>query len=212
MLGILYSKRSNLYYLHMLPLTRPLILASNSPRRQQLLSDLGYNFEVMVRPTGEHFPDSLPVLEVAEYLAHQKAREFVQDCTNELVLCADTVVVVDQTVLNKPADRNEARAMLQLLSGRSHQVVTGICLLTSPESLVSRSDTAIVQFRKLNDWEIDYYIDQFKPYDKAGAYGIQEWIGMAAIERIDGSFYTIMGLPVHKVYELLTPYHTGPTF
>jgi septum formation protein len=189
----------------MLPLTRPLLLASNSPRRQQLLRDLGFDFTVSIRPTDELFPAKLPVEEVAEYLARQKAAEFISDCKDKLVLCADTVVVVDNTVLNKPANAQEAASMLKLLSGKRHRVITGLALLDS-DTIHSTSDTAIVYFKNLSDSEIEYYIHNFRPYDKAGAYGIQEWIGMIGIEKIEGSYYTIMGLPTHRVYEYLLPY------
>lgn len=191
----------------MLPLTRPLLLASNSPRRQQLLKDLGYDFTREVRPTDELFPATLPVEEVAEFLARQKAVEFLPDCEEKLVLCADTVVVVENKVLNKPANKPEAIKMLKLLSGKSHQVITGLALLNRTE-IQSISDTAVVYFKHLTDQEIEYYINHFQPFDKAGAYGIQEWIGMIGIEKIEGSYYTIMGLPTHRVYELLSTYHT----
>lgn len=195
-------------FFYMLPLNRPLVLASNSPRRQQLLSDLGYQFSISVRPTAELFPDTIPVEDVAGFLAQQKATEFKDDCGEQLVLCADTIVVVDSTVLNKPKDKQEAKEMLQLLSGRAHRVITGIALLDGKEIKVI-SDTAIVYLKQLSEQEIEYYIDHFQPFDKAGAYGIQEWIGMIGIEKIEGSYYTIMGLPTHRVYQLLLPYHTS---
>ena len=189
----------------MLPLKRPLLLASNSPRRKQLLNDLGYDFAIAVRPTDEVFPETLPAEGVAEFLARQKVSEFLPDCEENLILCADTVVVVDNQVLNKPANKEEAAVMLRLLSGKSHRVITGIALLDRTE-IHSLSDTAVVHFKGLTDQEIDFYIGNFKPFDKAGAYGIQEWIGMIGIEKIEGSYYTIMGLPTHRVYELLQPY------
>jgi len=186
-------------------LTRPLILASNSPRRQQLLRELGVPFRVEVRPTDETFPPNLPVAQVPAFLARQKADQFAQDIRNNLVLCADTIVVVGDAILNKPADGEEAARMLRLLSGRAHQVMTGVCLRSAEEE-VAFTDTATVVFRALTDREIQYYIETYRPFDKAGAYGVQEWIGMIGIERIEGSFYTIMGLPVHRVYELLQNY------
>jgi septum formation protein len=189
----------------MLSLAFPLVLASNSPRRKQLLNDAGFTFRVEVRPTDELFPSDLPAAEVAGYLARHKAEQFANDLTNELILCADTIVVVEGTILNKPADDAEARAMLRRLSGRTHQVITGVCL-RAEGNLQTISDVAQVTFRELSAYEIEYYIRQYQPFDKAGAYGIQEWIGMVGIERIEGSYYTIMGLPVHRVYDLLKPY------
>ncbi|WP_128547502.1 Maf family nucleotide pyrophosphatase [Larkinella soli] len=186
-------------------LTRPLVLASHSPRRRQLLNELGFSFRTEVRPTEETFPESLPVAEVPSFLARQKADRFRPDLADRLVLCADTIVVVDDRILNKPADAVEAADMLRRLSGRAHQVMTGVCLL-SAEATESFTDTAEVVFKPLDAEEIRYYIDQYRPFDKAGAYGVQEWIGMIGIERIEGSFYTIMGLPVHRVYEALRRY------
>ena len=189
----------------MIPLSRFLVLASNSPRRQQLLRELGFEFTVEVRPTDELFPADMPASEVAGYLARHKAEQFAHDLGDKLVLCADTVVVVDNQILNKPADAFEARAMLEKLSGRSHQVITGVCLL-SAEGYQTISDMAEVTFKPLTETEIEYYITHYRPFDKAGAYGVQEWIGMIGIPRIEGSFYTIMGLPLHQVYELLRPF------
>lgn len=189
----------------MISLSRSLVLASNSPRRQQLLRELGFEFTVEVRPTDELFPADMPAAQVAGYLARHKAEQFAHDLGDKLVLCADTVVVVDNQILNKPADAFEARAMLEKLSGRSHQVITGVCLL-SAEGYQTISDVAEVTFKPLTETEIEYYITHYRPFDKAGAYGVQEWIGMIGIPRIEGSFYTIMGLPLHKVYELLRPF------
>ncbi len=190
------------------PLSKPLILASNSPRRKQLLHDAGFHFDVQVIPTDESFPATLPSHEVAAYIASVKAEQFTgTDFNNKLILTADTVVVVDHSILGKPADQQEAFDMIKKLSGRRHEVITAVSLLAEGK-ITSLSDVATVTFRILKDWEIYHYIEHYKPFDKAGAYGIQEWIGMVGIERIEGSFYTIMGLPVHKVYELLKPYMT----
>jgi len=186
-------------------LSIPLTLASNSPRRQQLLRELGLDFNVEIRPTDELFPADMPETDVASFLAQQKATQFQTDLGNRLVLCADTIVVVDNEILNKPANEIEAKVMLQKLSGRSHEVITGICLL-SQAGFQTVSDTAKVTFKTLSDSQIDYYIAHYHPFDKAGAYGVQEWIGMMGISRIEGSFYTIMGLPLHLVYHLLQPY------
>lgn len=189
----------------MITLSVPLVLASNSPRRQQLLRELGFDFTVEVRPTDEVFPADMPAAEVAGFLATHKAEQFRSDVGNQLVLCADTIVVVENEILNKPADQAEAQAMLKKLSGRTHEVITGVCLLSEkgPQTI---TDVAKVEFKTLTDSEIDYYIHHYRPFDKAGAYGIQEWIGMMGINRIEGSFYTIMGLPLHQVYQLLQPY------
>lgn len=189
----------------MITLSVPLVLASNSPRRQQLLRELGFDFMVEVRPTDEVFPADMPPSDVAGFLAQHKAEQFQSDLGNQLVLCADTIVVVENEILNKPADQTEAQAMLKKLSGRTHEVITGVCLLSEqrPQTI---TDVAKVEFKTLTDSEIDYYIHHYRPFDKAGAYGIQEWIGMMGINRIEGSFYTIMGLPLHQVYQLLQPY------
>jgi septum formation protein len=189
----------------MITLSVPLVLASNSPRRQQLLRELGFDFTVEVRPTDEVFPADMPPSDVAGFLAQHKAEQFQSDLGNQLVLCADTIVVVENEILNKPADQTEAQAMLKKLSGRTHEVITGVCLLSEqrPQTI---TDVAKVEFKTLTDSEIDYYIHHYRPFDKAGAYGIQEWIGMMGINRIEGSFYTIMGLPLHQVYQLLQPY------
>lgn len=182
-----------------------MVLASASPRRRQLLSDLGFEFTVEVRPTAENFADTLAAEDVPAFLAKQKAAEFVHDIGNRLILCADTIVEIDGQILNKPANAAEAKAMIQKLSGQPHRVITGFCL-ASAEGVFDHTDIATVYFKQLSDSEIDYYIEHYKPFDKAGAYGIQEWIGMMGIERIEGSFYTIMGLPVHQVYEALKQY------
>jgi septum formation protein len=179
-----------------------LILASNSPRRQQLLRELGFEFTTKVRPTSEVYPATMPPIEVPAYLANQKAEEFRIDLEQEIILCADTIVVVGDEILNKPSNAAEARKMLQKLSGRAHQVITGVCVM-SQQTTRTATDIAQVYFKILTDSEIDHYIENYKPFDKAGAYGVQEWIGMIGIERIEGSYYTIMGLPVHLVYDLL---------
>ncbi|MEO6284178.1 MAG: Maf family protein [Dyadobacter sp.] len=189
----------------MISLQKKLILASNSPRRKQLLTDAGFEFTVEALPTDETFPSKLPTEEVAGYIAKEKAEVFRGARPEHLILTADTVVIADHHILAKPADESDAFRMLQMLSGRSHQVVTAVSLL-SDDSIQTVSDSATVYFRELEDSEITYYIEQYKPFDKAGSYGIQEWIGMVGIEKIEGSFYTIMGLPVHIVYQLLRPH------
>jgi len=189
----------------MISLQRPLILASNSPRRKQLLTDAGFDFTVEVLPTNENYPANLPAAAVAAYISHEKAEMFRGLRPGSIVLTADTIVIANDQILGKPADFNDAVRMLALLSGKSHTVVTAVSIL-SGEAIQTVSDAAKVYFRKLDESEISYYIDNYKPYDKAGAYGIQEWIGMTGIEKIEGSFYTIMGLPVHIVYRMLKPY------
>ncbi len=180
-----------------------LILASNSPRRQQLLQQLGVRFTVKTKPVDEYYPDELPPEEVAEYLARKKGSAYQTDLSeDELIITADTVVVVDTTILNKPADDQQAKQMLTKLSGRSHQVITGVCL-TTRQTQISCKDTTNVFFRKLTDPEIDYYICQYQPYDKAGGYAIQEWIGMVGITHIEGSYFNVVGLPVEKLYRQL---------
>jgi septum formation protein len=186
-------------------LARPLILASNSPRRQQLLRDMGLDFTIRVKDTAEDFPAHMPLAEVPEYLARKKAQAFAGELQEELLLTADTVVIVDDQILNKPGDTDEAFRMLRLLSGRTHEVITGVCLLTR-ESMKVFSDRVQVVFAELSDAEIDYYITHYRPFDKAGAYGAQDWLGLVGIERIEGSYFTVMGLPTHRVYEALRSY------
>ena len=181
----------------------PIILASNSPRRQELLRNAGVSFTVEVKETDEQFPPDMPAEEVALYLAEQKANAFLPHQESRqpdaLIITADTTVVLDDEVLNKPADAREAFSMLRRLSGRTHKVITGVCLLYKGQK-ASFDDTTKVFFRELTDAEIDYYIQQYKPYDKAGSYGIQEWIGIIGIQKIEGSYYNVVGLPIEKVY------------
>jgi septum formation protein len=186
----------------MFQLNRPLILASNSPRRQQLMRDIGFEFTVKVKDTNEDFPEIMPSEEVPAYLARKKAEAFRDEMENQIILTADTIVVVDDEILNKPKDTTEAAEMLKKLSGRQHQVITGVCIMTT-ESTETFIDTTQVFFRELTDFEIEYYIKTCKPFDKAGAYGVQDFIGMVGIPRMEGSYFTVMGLPVHKVYEAL---------
>jgi septum formation protein len=180
----------------------PLLLASGSPRRRQLLAEAGFAFSLKMKSVPEDFPVDMPAAEVPVMLARRKAEALRDELTDEVVLAADTVVVVDGDILNKPADEAEAFAMLSRLSGRMHQVITGVSLL-SREKSVTLSDLTEVYFRPLSADEINYYIRQYRPYDKAGAYGVQEWIGMIGIEKMTGSYFNVMGLPVHRVYEEL---------
>ena len=178
-----------------------LILASGSPRRRQLLAETGLTFDVADKfPCDESWPDEMPAAEVAPYLSQLKSRAYPRPLAdNEILITADTVVMVSGCVLGKPADCDEALRMLGRLAGRTHTVTTGVTLRTASRSRTFRADSAVT-FRRLTDEELAYYVDTFRPYDKAGAYGIQEWIGCVAVERIEGSFYNVMGLPVQRLY------------
>jgi septum formation protein len=178
-----------------------IILASNSPRRRELLAGLGLDFEVRVLPDiDESYPETLAALDTAEYIAFKKADAYRSAMApDELIITADTVVIVGDEVLGKPANDSEARDMLLKLSGRTHQVVTGVCLTTQQQSsrFSVRTD---VTFKPLTEAEIQYYIEKYKPFDKAGAYGIQEWIGYIGCTGLNGSYYNVMGLPVQRIY------------
>jgi septum formation protein len=189
----------------MLNLKYPLLLASNSPRRQQLLRDAGFDFTVKVKPTEEDYPEDMPAVEVPVFLARKKAEAFRSELNGQIILTADTIVVIDGEILNKPADAEEASIMLNKLSGRQHQVMTGVCIMTD-ERTETFVDIANVFFKELTEEEINYYILTCKPFDKAGSYGVQDFIGMVGIPRMEGSYFTVMGLPVHKVYEELKKY------
>ena len=181
-----------------------IVLASKSPRRQQLLKQMGFDFEIMIRDTDETYPSHLVKEQIAIYLAEKKSAAFRQEEFDELMLLitADTVVWQQNGILGKPAHREEAYEIIRQLSGAIHEVITGVCLRTSTKSSSFYSTTR-VSFRKLEDGEIFYYIDKYKPYDKAGAYGIQEWIGFVGIGNIEGSYYNVMGLPTFELYKAL---------
>lgn len=179
-----------------------LLLASQSPRRKELLSNLGFTFEVVKIDCEEIVPEDILVEDSAAYLSELKANAFRSLEEGEVLLTADTVVAMDNQFLGKPQDEEDATKMLKLLSGKIHQVYTGITIKTH-EKTVTKTDVAEVEFDDLTDNEIEYYIRQYQPFDKAGSYGIQEWLGMAKIKRLNGSFYTIMGLPTHLVYKIL---------
>jgi septum formation protein len=180
-----------------------IILASKSPRRRQLLDGLNIPFEVVIHEVDEVFPEGLPMEEIPVYLAKLKAEPFAEELSHDaLVITADTIVWIDGTVLGKPNDYDHAAEMLRHLSGKKHIVVTGICL-TSREKQVTFSASTDVYFKELSDSEIDYYLEHYRPYDKAGSYGVQEWIGYIAITRIEGSYFNVMGLPVQRLYEEL---------
>ena len=179
-------------------------LASNSPRRKELLAGLDIDFEVKVlEGIDESYPQDLPVGKVAEYISKTKAnayKDVIGD--DELVITADTIVVLHDKVMGKPEGREDAVNMLKTLSGKTHQVITGVCLTTKTQQRVT-SVVSEVTFKELSDEEINYYVDRYKPYDKAGAYGIQEWIGYIGVTGLKGSYFNVMGLPVQRIYQEL---------
>ncbi|MGQ0828303.1 MAG: Maf-like protein [Bacteroidota bacterium] len=180
-----------------------LILASKSPRRQYLLKELGLNFDVHIKEVDEIFPDNLKAQEISLYLSRKKAEAFSEALSdNTIVITADTIVWIENQVLNKPENFEDAVRMLKLLSGKVHEVYTGVCLKSKTKTRAFYSLTK-VYFKTLSQQEIEYYINNFNPYDKAGAYGAQEWIGYIAIEKIEGSYFNVMGLPVRELYEEL---------
>ena len=181
-----------------------IILASNSPRRKELLSGIDIDYEIRTLPDiDESFPENIAQDEVAEYLAAKKAEAYLPDLNdNELLITADTLVLLEDNILGKPADINEASLMLKALSGKTHRVITGVCLTTTAKTH-RFSDTALVTFAEITSSEIEYYLQRYNPLDKAGAYGVQEWIGYVGVEKIEGSYFNVMGLPIHKVYRAL---------
>lgn len=179
-----------------------IILASNSPRRQQFLKDIGLDFSIKTHLVEEIFPPELKAAEISDYLVQLKAAPFSELKSNQLVITADTIVWHNNQCLGKPKDREEAVHMLQQLSGQKHQVVTSVAFTQAHQQKVIHEISA-VYFKALSQKEIDYYVDHFKPYDKAGAYGIQEWIGTIGIEKIEGSYANIVGLPVAQVLSTL---------
>jgi septum formation protein len=215
---------------------RPLILASSSPRRKFLMKEAGFEFTIQSPDIDESFSSDMPVELVPTYLAEKKARVLLPQINQEIVIASDTVVILNKTILNKPKDRKEAIEMLQSLSGKTHLVITAVCLL-SKEKSICFDDRTEVTFKKLTNKEIEFYIDNYKPFDKAGSYGAQDCLpvgvnpcsmeeiaflksidkmslieksistqaglGMVAIEKINGSYFTVMGLPMHRVYEEL---------
>lgn len=185
----------------MLP-KRKIILASASPRRQYLLKELGLEFTVDPPHIDESFPSDMPIEKIPGYLAEKKAKELLPKITDEVVIASDTVVILEGKILNKPLDRNEALTMLNFLSGKTHTVITAVCFV-SKNKIDCFEDRTEVTFKTLSQEEIEFYVDNYKPYDKAGAYGAQDWIGMVAVEKISGSYFTVMGLPIHQVYEHL---------
>lgn len=180
-----------------------IILASQSPRRRELLKELGLKFDVCSADIDESYPVDMPHNEVPVYLAEKKA-DFYKDTIedNQLIITSDTIVSVEDDILGKPADYYEAYKMLKLLSGKWHKVATGVCIFSKNKKVTFNSITN-VRFKVLTHEEIDFYITNYKPFDKAGAYGIQEWIGYIAVEEIEGSYFNVIGLPVQRLYEEL---------
>lgn len=183
---------------------KKIILASKSPRRRELLAGLDLDFEVKVIPgIAENYPDSLPSERIPQYIAAEKAEAYKGSIApDEVLITADTVVILNDEIMGKPKDDAQAREMLHKLSGKTHQVTTGVCL-TTVSSQKQFHVTSHVTFKMLSDDEIDYYVSHYHPLDKAGAYGIQEWIGYVGVTRLEGSFFNVMGLPVQRIWEEL---------
>jgi septum formation protein len=180
-----------------------IILGSNSPRRQELLKGIRVDFEVIPIDADEHLPAHIQGIEAAGYLAERKADSYKYIITeHDLLITADTIVLYENRILGKPQNKQEATEMLHSLSGKTHQVVTGVCISTINRRHIFHTVTE-VKFSNLTEEEINYYIENYKPYDKAGAYGVQEWIGFIAVEHINGSYFNVMGLPIQKLYQEL---------
>lgn len=181
---------------------KKIILSSNSPRRKDLLAGLDIPFEVKVLSgIDESYPEGLGVEEIPQYIAMEKAAAY-DIAEDEIVITADTVVVLGDAILGKPVDESDAKNMLRALSGNTHRVVTGVCI-TSADKQRKFSVVSEVTFKVLSDTEIDYYVNRYRPFDKAGAYGIQEWIGYVGVTSLKGSYFNVMGLPVQRIYEEL---------
>lgn len=180
-----------------------IILASQSPRRKQLLEWAEIDFEIIVANTDETFPENLPVEKVAIHIATEKAKAVQQKASDNIIIAADTIVVLNDEIINKPVDREDAVKILNKLSGSHHKVITGVVILQNKKQ-VSFADTTDVEFHSLTQSQIEFYVDKYKPYDKAGAYAIQEWIGVVGIKSISGDFYNVMGLPVSRVVQALS--------
>lgn len=180
--------------------SKKIILGSKSPRRSQLLSEAGFTFEVRVQDVDESFHDEMPVEKVAESLAIRKAEALKNTIKeNEIIITADSIVILDNKIYNKPADYDEGTKMLTALAGRQHTVITGVCLLSSDKE-TSFSVQTLVMFDDMTSTEMDYYLKNYEPYDKAGGYGIQDWIGLCKVKMIEGSYSNVMGLPVRELY------------
>ena len=180
---------------------KKIILASNSPRRRELLAGLDISFEVKVIPgIDESYPEDLPAVEVPQYISKAKADAYLGMIDNgTMVITADTVVVLDDEILGKPVDDDDARRILHKLSGKTHQVITGVCLTSLDKQRVFAVTTGVT-FKQFTEQEIDYYVSNYHPLDKAGAYGIQEWIGHIGVTALNGSYFNVMGLPVQRIY------------
>ena len=183
-------------------LKAPLILASQSPRRQQLLKELGYEFEVVTRGVEEFVPDNMSPASVAVFLSEHKSKAYDDLAAKNIVITADTIVAIDQMILGKPRDKADATGMILRLSGRSHQVITGVTISYQGKQK-SFSENTEVFFRRLSKSEIRHYINEYKPFDKAGSYAIQEWIGLVGISKIVGDYYNVVGLPMSRLYQEL---------
>jgi septum formation protein len=179
-----------------------IILASQSPRRKQLLEWAEVDFEIIVEPTGETYPADLKPEAVAVHIARQKAEAVRNKIGNKTIIAADTIVVLDKEIIGKPKDREHAIEILSKLSGRKHQVITGVTIINSNKE-ISFSDITDVEFYNLSLQQVEFYVDKYQPFDKAGAYAIQEWIGVVGIKSINGDFYNVMGLPVSRVIQTL---------
>jgi septum formation protein len=180
-----------------------IILASGSPRRQQFLKELDIDFEIRLKEIEEIYPDQLQAEEITDFLAKLKASAFENDLQdNEVLITSDTIVWLENKALGKPIDASHAAKMLTEMSGKTHKVITSVCIKTTQKELVFHDET-LVTFAKLTLKEIEYYLNNYKPFDKAGSYGIQEWIGLVAIEKIEGSYANVVGLPTHKLYKEL---------
>lgn len=183
----------------------PLILASQSPRRQQLLRELEFEFEVIVRSTDEYYPEDIHPRAVAVLISENKAKQYDDLSPKNIIITADTIVAIEDEILGKPKDQEEGLEMLKKLSGRTHQVITGVTLFHKGQ-FRSFAEETYVTFRKLSEVQMRHYLEHYKPYDKAGAYGIQEWIGKVGISRIEGDYYNVMGLPVSHLYQELSQF------
>ena len=181
-----------------------IVLASKSPRRQELMKGIGLEFSVITKDVDESYPSNMSVYDVAPFLSLKKAKAFNDDelPENYMVITADTVVIVDDMILGKPKDEADARGMLGRISGKKHSVITGVTIRTS-DKVKTFSVVSKVSFETLDQEEIEFYVNNFRPYDKAGAYGIQEWIGYIGVNHVEGSYFNVMGLPTQKLYKML---------
>lgn len=184
---------------------KKIILASNSPRRKQFLTDLGVTFSIQPANVNEEYPSFLKGKDIALYIAEQKASVFSNIADDEIIITCDTVVWIDDTSLEKPQNKEEALQMLQKLSGKTHEVISAVCIKSKEKEMLF-SDTTFVTFNQLSTEDILFYIETYQPYDKAGAYGIQEWIGLVGIEKINGSYTNVVGMPMEKLYKNLNAF------